>query len=79
MANGFDSCVLLFLSIDNVEKGPGPKSRHARERDAQNAKSDPDLAEKAISEPEQPHAHQIPSDGATDSDPAAERRPSREG
>ena len=28
------SCVLLFLGIDNTEKGPGPKSRHARERDA---------------------------------------------
>jgi hypothetical protein len=26
--------VLLFLGIDNVEKGPGPKSKHARERDA---------------------------------------------
>lgn len=27
------SCILLFLSIDHIEKGPGPKSTHARERD----------------------------------------------
>lgn len=27
------SCVLLFLSINHIEKGPGPKSTHARERD----------------------------------------------
>lgn len=27
------SCILLFMSIDHTEKGPGPKSKHALERD----------------------------------------------
>lgn len=69
-ADNVDSCVLLFLSINNVENGPGPKSRHARERDAENAKRDSGLTEKAISEPEQAHAPQTSTDGVAESAPA---------
>lgn len=34
------SCILLFLSIDNTEVGPGPKSAHARAHDAEAQMSD---------------------------------------
>jgi uncharacterized membrane protein len=73
------SCVLLFLSIDNVENGPGPKSRHARERDAKQTSSDPDLNEKALPEPERAHLPETGTDGFTNSLPAAETMASREG
>jgi uncharacterized membrane protein len=73
------SCVLLFLSIDNVENGPGPKSRHARDRDAKQTSSDPDLNEKALPEPERAHPPETGTDGFTNSLPAAETMASREG
>lgn len=34
------SCVLLFLSIDNAEKGPGPLTKHAREEGTQEPQSE---------------------------------------
>lgn len=33
IADMYCSCVLLFLSIDHIENGPGFKSKHARDRD----------------------------------------------
>lgn len=36
------SCVLMFLSIDNAEKGPGPLTKHAREKGTQEPQRDQD-------------------------------------
>lgn len=57
------SCILLFLSINHIEKGPGPKSKHARERDnaaklaEAGMSSDPEKEEEVESAvPTQPHS-----------------------
>ena len=34
------SCILLFFSINHTEKGPGPKSTHARAEDVEKAQAD---------------------------------------
>lgn len=36
------SCVLMFLSVDNAEKGPGPLTKHAREKGTQEPQRDQD-------------------------------------
>ena len=73
------SCILLFLSIDNIAKGLGPKSRHARERDSLETGSASDSKEKVIDEPERAHT----SPGRTDERPyiapAAEHEPVQAG
>ena len=69
------SCVLLFLGIDNTEKGPGPKSKHARERNSMEAGSDVESNEKAISEPEPAHVPTERTDEAPSAAPAAEYEP----
>lgn len=73
--------MLLFLSIDNTEKGPGPKSAHANDREAAHmaANSDPEArfleSEKPIQEPDpthqQPREEPPQTDGAADSTPYA--------
>ncbi|KAK5169388.1 uncharacterized protein LTR77_005363 [Saxophila tyrrhenica] len=52
------SCVLLYLGIDNTEKGPGPKSAHARARDAsfEEGQADSD-AEKPRASSDDPEAN----------------------
>lgn len=55
------SCVLLFLGINNTEKGLGPKSRHARQRDAslsQAESSNSDPEKNAVGDPTFPAAPQ---------------------
>lgn len=62
----YNSCILLFLSIDNTEFGKGPKSKHARERDGiigadpESACADPEEKERFAPEAS-PYAQQIPS------------------
>ena len=68
------SCILLFLGIDNAERGPGPKSEHARRRDALefgNSEHSDQLTEKSIEEPQpaNPYDTRI---GGPDSAAAAE-------
>ena len=80
MAYDYNSCVLLFLSIDNVEHGLGPKSAHARRRSLRDARrqpsSDPDADEKALEQPEQAHPPEMRTDGYEEALPAAETTPS---
>lgn len=75
------SCVLLFLSINNVEYGPGPKSKHSRERDAAAGVpgSDPESQlsekEKSIDEPAPARVHDAQTDQTPGSTAAAEDIP----
>ena len=75
------SCVLLFLSIHNVEYGPGPKAKQARERDAAagSPTGDPEsqMSEKetSIDEPEPARVHGGQTDQAPGSTAAAEDMP----
>ncbi|KAK5733643.1 hypothetical protein LTR17_009496 [Elasticomyces elasticus] len=79
------SCVLLFLSINNVEKGPGPKSAHAEGRETAHRRAnhdeDPELAtsEKtnSIQEPELTHGSEGINNVNYTASPAAEHETSR--
>lgn len=69
------SCILLFMSIDHIETGPGPKSTHARERDDAAR-----LAESGMSEKEEDVGPPVPVqeqsvDGAASDVPEAESTP----
>lgn len=66
------SCMLLFLSIDNTEKGPGPKSAHADGREEAHVyathgrTSTATDAEKSVQEPEPAHHAPAQIDGAAE-------------
>nr|POF13235.1 hypothetical protein CFP56_10382 [Quercus suber] len=73
------SCVLLFLSIDHTESGPGPMSEHAR----QETRADPEAAflEKDLAEPQTTLPTAVSSQGSTTNHaaPAAEDIPAHPG
>ena len=56
LADPFRSCILLFESINNIENGPGPKSKQARERDGETSSQLADDPEKSIARPQPVHA-----------------------
>lgn len=65
-----NSCILLFMSIDNTEKGPGPKSAHAREHDAEAALATVSDSEK---EKETPSSGPLQEPLPTHQEPGADR------
>lgn len=71
------SCVLLFLGLDNTYKGPGPKSTHARERDAEaNTNGDSESnheSEKSIQQPEPAHHTPLRTDEVPQVPPVTEQ------
>ncbi|KAK3705452.1 hypothetical protein LTR37_013269 [Vermiconidia calcicola] len=75
-------CILLFLGIDNTEKGPGPKSRHAREKDSMHSEigdeSAPETPEKSLEVPRPAHVQSTPNSETTYPAPAAENPPMTE-
>ena len=78
------SCILLFFGLNHIEKGLGPKSTHARVRDAEKAphsdfESEGKCSGESVQCPDPARLSRAQVDGASQEPPAAEHSTFAEG